>query len=503
MRIMTTHDVFRSSVFNLPDPEESIGPWFWQWVTPHLTQLGHRTDRFTLMKDGTPKALIAAAANLPRDIEGWTYLFSDPRALDTAAALIAPLLDADMVIGFEMPPNMIRVLSRMGKRFLDLGQDPIRFCPDLFLRVRGNDPALARKLTGWIVPDSAIQAAAGALKTRLGGNRDRPSGVLFAGQMPIDSSLIATAAVAHAGSFFDRIEQRVNGRDLLLKPHPSAPNSPDLIALYQRFPDARFIDDNIYALLSHAGIEDVVTLSSSVATEAPYFGKTALPLINADHLAISPDAVSAFHRIDARVGTTAFWGALIDDLPAFMFVEAPARPLRQRFSVSWGFASDMDAIVRRQVAEGETIDFHASGRGPALCLFGWSEPEPWGIWSDGEAALLQFVPDPRSRQFVAKIALVPHVPKLACPLHVTVQTRAGGANDSRSFTFRTNERTEIEIPITMNDRSGVMELMFRITNPARPPNSADQRRLGIGLHQMELQASPRMMNPPPNTRSPS
>ena len=129
MRIVTTHDVFRGVVFGLPDPEQSIGPWFRTLVAEHATQLGHQVDRFSLIENGAPRRLLAAADReaLPRDHRGWAWLFSDPEALGTVADLIAPLLEADLVVGFELPPNITCVLARAGPRFLDFGQDPNSF----------------------------------------------------------------------------------------------------------------------------------------------------------------------------------------------------------------------------------------------------------------------------------------------------------------------------------------------------------------------------------------
>ena len=53
MKIVTVHDVFRSSVFHMPDLEESIGPWLHALLSPLLNRLGHTTAQFSLRETGT------------------------------------------------------------------------------------------------------------------------------------------------------------------------------------------------------------------------------------------------------------------------------------------------------------------------------------------------------------------------------------------------------------------------------------------------------------------
>src|SRR5580692_9573569 len=125
MKIVTIHDVFRSAVFRLPDLEESVARWHHRLFGSPLTRLGHTVRRFSLFEDGVAKTLVAMAdrAGWRRDHTTWTWLFSDPAAQSAVAELLAPLRDADLVIGFEMTPNMIRVLAAAGQRFMEITQD--------------------------------------------------------------------------------------------------------------------------------------------------------------------------------------------------------------------------------------------------------------------------------------------------------------------------------------------------------------------------------------------
>jgi hypothetical protein len=307
------------------------------------------------------------------------------------------------------------------------------------------------------------------------------------GQVDIDSSLIADATLTRIDQFITAMQQTIRGRKLLLKPHPSAPKSDDLLTLYEHFPGSRFIAGNIYSLLASPAIDQVVTLSSSVAAEAPMFDKPVLQLITPDIHRVPPGMVSRFYRVDARVTSIAFWGDVLDGMPPFMFLDAPPSPLRRLFSVSWGYARDMTTPVSREIAEGEAISFATSGRGRDLCLFGWSEPEPWGVWSDGPVAMLQFDPPDDFANFVIEIAFAPFVPDAAHPLSLIICPRAGFPLEEIAATFHSDEVATVWIPIT--SRQGPVELVFRFserTSPSQLGTADDSRLLGVGLHRLTI-----------------
>ena len=329
-----------------------------------------------------------------------------------------------------------------------------------------------------------MRTEADRLRSKLPAAYDGPAATLFVGQVDINSSLIADAALTRVDRFIPELEQTLEGRRLLLKPHPMAPKSGDLLSLYEHFPNARFIAGNIYALLASPAIERVVTLSSSVAAEAPMFDKPVRQLITPDIHTIPGAMASRFHRVDARATSVAFWGDLLDGMPSFMFLDAPPPPLRQRFSVSWGYGREMIAPVSRQIVENEVVSFARGGRGRDLCLFGWSDPEPWGVWSDGGVALLQFDPPADLGSGVAEIVLAPFVPDSDHPLSLTVAAR--GSHDITA-TFHSAAATTISVPIA--GTTGAVELLFRFSDRVSPRQfgtADDDRLLGVGLHRMTI-----------------
>jgi hypothetical protein len=370
---------------------------------------------------------------------------------------------------------------------VEITQDSMRFCSDIFFRARSDDDEIAARLANWEVPDATVRQEADRLRTLLAAGYDGPAAVLFVGQIDIDSSLIADAALTRVDRFVTNIRQTLNSRKLLLKPHPSDPKRADLLTLYEHFPESRFIAGNIYSLLASPAIDQVVILSSSVAAEAPMSDKPVLQLITPDVHRVPPETMSRFHRVDARVTSIALWGDVLDGMPSFMFLDTPPSPLRRLFSMSWGYARDMTTPVSRQIADGEVISFATSGRGRDLCLFGWSEPEPWGVWSDGTVALLQFDPSDDFPTFVIEIAFAPFVPGAAHSLSLTIRPRAGVPLEVIATIFNSDIVTIVRIPIT--SRQGPVELLFRLSeriSPSQLGTADDSRLLGVGLDRLTI-----------------
>ncbi len=70
----------------------------------------------------------------------------DGDILDTRPALADELLDSDLVIGFELPPAMKRLINRHGGSYISFHIHALRFLRDLCLGASTNDPWLLAQL---------------------------------------------------------------------------------------------------------------------------------------------------------------------------------------------------------------------------------------------------------------------------------------------------------------------------------------------------------------------
>jgi hypothetical protein len=137
------------------------------------------------------------------------------------------------------------------------------------------------------------------------------------------------------------------------------------------------------------------------------------------------------------------------------------------------------ASIPAEVNLNKTILFGKGGEGVELLGSGWSQPEIWGVWSDGELATI-FIPKPE---------------KVAKKLHIDLRAFVSPANPIQDIAILVNDQLlreykldkaegnllTLDLPAS-NDR--FYKITFQIQAPARPFDlglNKDKRLLGIGL----------------------
>jgi hypothetical protein len=226
-----------------------------------------------------------------------------------------------------------------------------------------------------------------------------------------------------------------------------------------------------------------------VAVEAAAFGKPAIRLIESDAQTLPRSVVSRFYRVDARTGTVAFWANILDGADAPGTSEPPPMPLRRRFGVSWGYTPEMTEPVSYLIETDTIVRFSCGDNGPGFCLFGWSQAESWGVWSDGPVSLCRFVPAAEVGPFVAGVVFGGFVPDTSSPLMLSVSVSTGTGRDSRTFQIEDDRLVALTVPFETRTAWDGAELMFRMPDRKSPLQlglSGDSRVLGIGLRTMTV-----------------
>lgn len=152
----------------------------------------------------------------------------------------SPLVDitgSTLVIGWCLPPSLMRFLDRRGVVFIDFEIAPIRFCRHLKLWSRTNDGQVLKVLNDWAEEsegpwlEAAIMRSAAA---RQGASAFGDSGAsvgIFAGQTEVDLALVADGQIRNVHEVIDDVTALARTVDVLaIKPHPYAR---DLTALRQ------------------------------------------------------------------------------------------------------------------------------------------------------------------------------------------------------------------------------------------------------------------------------
>ena len=267
-------------------------------------------------------------------------------------------------VGYELPPWLVRVLDRHEIPHIDLRLHPVRFLDDLIFAARASRPETQAALLDFAMPETEIIATAGlreAMCQFISEATVPHDTLLVIGQRPFDSSQIVD------GGFFDAFPLAAEIHAIcqrhpavILKPHPlDREHSLLLVAAATPGRPVSVVADNLYRMLSLPQISTVLTVNSSVAHEAPYFGKrvhTLAPLpmrIAWRGAAPEPDAHVS---LDDCVLTPDFWRRVLAphagvSAPDGMRLRAKPNRLRIALDSFWNYQEiDTDRIPRPAAA---------------------------------------------------------------------------------------------------------------------------------------------------------
>lgn len=306
--VVITTDVFRCSEFGVGSVAQNV-----HWLRGLLYNVFPAADFaqtiFNNDRDdgGFDIARYRRAHDLPNDRSGWASLVNTPIAEDDEA-YFTDLLDAKLVIGWGLTPALMQLLDRHRIPFVDVEVDPIRFGEDLLLRVRTNNPSLSGYFSTLHVDEAIFSTSVAGLRAFVARieaatvKASRSFG-LFAGQFPIDLSIVSNGRIVEPAARMDDIRAIAKSVDTLyVKPHPGDQDMHHIAVLLDAIPNARLTRSNVYRILSDINLKHVVALSSSVLDEAVMFGVATTRLIEPDRDAsdLIPRSTSRWYRITAE-----------------------------------------------------------------------------------------------------------------------------------------------------------------------------------------------------------
>jgi hypothetical protein len=148
-----------------------------------------------------------------------------------------------------------------------------------------------------------------------------------------------------------------------------------------------------------------------------------------------------------------------------------------------------------------SLRFTTDGNGGAQLLHGWSAPEAWGTWSEGDSAFVA-LDLPTAPTSDLELAIEGHA--FLDPKHAAQQVRVS-VNQQRVGTLdyvlgQDDPVRRIRIPQALaGSRKGRLLVRFDFVNPASPASvgmNADVRRLGLGLVGLEIRDAAKTAAPP-------
>ncbi len=324
-RILITGNVAR------PNPDGSVNQrinvnWIFQVLRHPLA-----------LATGLQPEILLPPPDFRTDMEEWLKSFSPDHPAWHARQGLTP---ADLVIGFELPPNAIHQLGEQEVPLVGLTVCPIRFLDDILFdfscrRIAGADGILGARR----VPEESFYVHAGLVKAQM--QLLPPLGLparsaLLVGQTPIDQSLIENGRMLNLEMFEARLKTvLVRHAAVYFKPHPYGQSK--AVTDYLRRLGIRVTTENVYRLLSQDEIEAVYAISSSVLSEARYFGKSA------EFFRSTRPPADAMPVAPREFLTVNFWADLLAPLhttrrlePDVWLGDKPNR-LRKAFRNWWGY----------------------------------------------------------------------------------------------------------------------------------------------------------------------
>lgn len=217
-----------------------------------------------------PVASLMDLMDLPRTKDGWAAALSRDLVQSMARLKLLPFGGRTLVIGWGMPPSLLRYIDARGASFLDVEVDQIRFTQHLYLCIRTNHQHLRRVLEELRIEEEIVWNAAAGLKgffSRRGEDSvfhpDLRVG-LFVGQTVIDIALVCGGHIAKPADFIETVSAWAKEVDVFaVKPHPYEKDGSLLASLIDQIPNAVAVDHNIYALSMRCCMQRIC--NSSVA----------------------------------------------------------------------------------------------------------------------------------------------------------------------------------------------------------------------------------------------
>jgi hypothetical protein len=273
--------------------------------------------------------------------------------------LVLARLAGRFCLTYEAPPYLLRLLDDIGVSWLDLRIHPVRFLDDLIFAVRAADATTQLALFARAVPESVVVATAGlcvAMGQFISDAAVPEDTLIVVGQRPLDATQIVDGRFFDAAEHVAEVERICRAhRAVVLKPHPSGDAHSLLLAAAGSGGNVLgSIRDNLYRMLALPQVGAVLTVNSSIASEAPYFGKRVHTLAPPSFRFAWRGAAdpALYASLDAQVLMPDFWRVVLAPhapVSAADGATLPAKPNRLRIALDsfWNFYEiDTDRIPR-------------------------------------------------------------------------------------------------------------------------------------------------------------
>lgn len=276
-----------------------------------------------------------------------SYFFIPDQAVNY---LMGHIDEGAFIIGYEMPPWLVRMLEENGRAWLNIRLSPVRFGRDLYVVLQSSFFDVRELLKDYHVTDQELFLEAGLMRASVVHNdlyrKDKDKGlsdgVLFIGQTRSDASLISDAGeLLRIERFSEKIKESVGARNIIYKPHPfdkSWARKEKTILQEITGKEIKKTSQDTYSLLAGNMGFDVMSISSGVLQEAHFFERKSVYL----HKPICDfRSGDSCHIRFMDFVSPALWAKIFSEDCTVEFPVVPGNMMRVLHNAWWGYSDYM------------------------------------------------------------------------------------------------------------------------------------------------------------------
>ncbi len=287
--------------------------------------------------------------NLEVSLENWAKVFDlDIEKIPSdLISYFEKIYQGSLVVGFELPPIMVKIFDILNLPCISISWHPIRFMDDIFFGFLTNNSDIFERIDRYKLPESAIYISAETFRARAlrSESKIECEKILLIGQTKIDRSVISNDKIVSLNDFKTEISVLENENKLSFKPHPFA-NRNDYECLTAKYNLSVIEKDaNIYKILANEDVHKVAAISSGTLHEAKFFEKETISFIKGIQEFVYGEnefSNNIFLPVMNNFMSVDFWADITEPVLGEVFrdkykiLHKPNR-LRTAACISWGY----------------------------------------------------------------------------------------------------------------------------------------------------------------------
>lgn len=217
-----------------------------------------------------------------------------------------------LIIGWELQKLTIDLLEHLKIPYINIWLHPIRFLEDEIFLINSNLPQISEQISHFEIDETSFFVNAEFVRSVLLNKKKiynlRPDSCVIFGQTRHDKTLRTAKHRLSLFNYKTHIQALCNRfQHVYFVAHPLDKDDDKLKNYIASFGKIETIEANAYSLLASPNLSLVAAISSSVCTEAHYFGKNAL-FFNQPVCDIKKPG---HYSVDKDIFTPMFWQTLL------------------------------------------------------------------------------------------------------------------------------------------------------------------------------------------------